>query len=131
MDDNLFNHINIDKKNTFFPNQSLIGDKYQQMMNHKGEVDICLLGVGNNGHIAFNEPGTKIDAMTHVVDLTESSRLANSRFFDNDINNVPKQAVTTGLKEILNSKKIILIATGKNKKTAIEHLKTAKNFDEQ
>jgi glucosamine-6-phosphate deaminase len=129
MDENLFNHINIDKARTYFPNQSLIGSKYQELMQRYPRIAIAILGVGNNGHIAFNEPGTPIDSWTHIVNLTASSRQANARFFDNDIHNVPTQAVTMGLKEILQANQIILIATGKAKSEAIQHLKYAQKFD--
>lgn len=129
MNTNLFDHINVDKNNTHFPSQDLLGDKYQQLIYSHHQVDIAILGVGNNGHIAFNEPGTPLNSMTHVVDLTESSRQANARFFDNDINNVPTQAITMGLKEILSARKIILIATGKSKKAAIDKLQSAASFD--
>jgi glucosamine-6-phosphate deaminase len=129
MNVNLFNHINIQKNNTYFPSYKLVGAKYQELINKYHQVDIAILGVGNNGHIAFNEPGTLISEQTHVVNLTESSRQANSRFFDNDINEVPKQAVTVGLSEILKAKRIVLIAIGKAKRTAIERLKQAKDFD--
>jgi glucosamine-6-phosphate deaminase len=131
MNENLFNHINIHKSNTYFPNPSLVGDKYQQLINSYTGIDLAILGVGVNGHIAFNEPGTLITATTHIVNLTESSRLANARFFDNDINNVPKQAVSVGLKEILHAKKILLVATGEAKKPAINHLKQTQDFDQQ
>jgi glucosamine-6-phosphate deaminase len=129
MNENLFNHLNVKKTSTYFPNKNLVGDKYQKLIDQYHQVDLAILGVGNNGHIAFNEPGTTITTQTHVVDLTDSSRQANARFFDNNIDNVPKQAVTMGLKEILSAKQIVLIATGKAKKTAIEHLKQAKDFD--
>jgi glucosamine-6-phosphate deaminase len=129
MDKNLFNHINIDKTHTYFPNQELVGDNYQKLIRQCPQIELAILGVGNNGHIAFNEPGTPIDSQTHIVNLTISSRQANARFFNDDINNVPKQAVTMGLKEILQAKKIILIATGKVKKEAIQHLQHAKYFD--
>lgn len=129
MDENLFNHININKKQTYFPDETLVGNKYQKLIDQYHQVDLAILGVGNNGHIAFNEPGTPLNEQTHIVNLTASSREANARFFDNNINYVPKQAVTTGLQEILNTKQIVLIATGKAKKEAIEHLKQAKQFD--
>jgi glucosamine-6-phosphate deaminase len=129
MESNLFNHININKDNTHFPNVNLINEQYQQLINKHHQVDLAILGVGNNGHIAFNEPGTSLTTVTHVVDLTVSSRQANARFFNNDINNVPTQAITVGLKEILAVKKIVLIAIGDAKKQAIEHLKHAQQFD--
>jgi glucosamine-6-phosphate deaminase len=129
MNNYLFDHINIDKVHTYFPSKDLIGDKYQKLIEQCPQVDLAILGVGNNGHIAFNEPGTSIDMQTHIVNLTNSSRQANARFFGNDISRVPKQAVTMGLKEILHAQQIILIATGKAKKNAIDYLRQAKKFD--
>jgi glucosamine-6-phosphate deaminase len=99
------------------------------LINQYHQVDLAILGVGNNGHIAFNEPGTPINTETHIVNLTLSSRQANARFFNDDIDSVPKAAITMGLKEILAAKKILLIASGSAKKIAINHLKRAKAFD--
>ena len=77
--------------------------------------DIQVLGIGSDGHIAFNEPGCPFDSETHEMELTEQTRTDNARFFDGDINQVPKSAVTMGLASIMRAKKIILIATGENK----------------
>lgn len=129
MNINLFNHIDIDKKNTFFPSKNLIDGKYDDMISDHGVIDLAILGIGNNGHIAFNEPGTSIDSKTHIAYLDESTRLANSRFFNNKLEDVPHAAVTMGLSTILKAKKIILIATGTAKKNAILHLCQAKEFD--
>ena len=79
--------------------------------------------IDNNGHIAFNEPGTSFDSFTHVVDLKESTIKDNARFFDS-INDVPRKAITMGLASIMQAKKIILIAKGKNKALAIRRLFT-------
>ena len=78
-----------------------------------------VLGIGNNGHIGFNEPGTPFDTLTHIVDLTESTIQANCRYFDNDIHKVPKQAMSMGIGSIMKSKKIILIASGSAKADAV------------
>ncbi len=121
MDENLFNKININKNNTFFPSLTNY-QKYDEMIKKAGGIDVQILGLGVNGHIAFNEPGTPITKKTHIVKITESTREANARFFDNKINNVPKTAITMGIKTILKAKKIILIATGKNKALAISKL---------
>ena len=109
MDDMLFNHINIKRENINFPTD---GDKSYGL-----DVDLCLLGIGTNGHIAFNEPGSDFNSETRVVDLTENTIQDNSRFFPT-INDVPTQAVTMGLKPIMTSKRIILMAIG-NKKHGI------------
>ena len=83
--------------------------------------NIQILGIGSDGHIAFNEPGTPFDSLTHVAELTEQTIRDNSRLF-NDISEVPTKAVTMGLKSIMNARKIVLIATGKNKAKAIKEL---------
>ena len=77
-------------------------------------IDIQVLGIGTNGHIGFNEPGTSRDSLTHVVDLTESTIKDNSRFFDS-VDDVPKQAITMGLGTIMESKKIVLMVNGDHK----------------
>ena len=122
MNENLFNHIDIDKKNT---NVLLgVGDykkfmnEYDDMIAKAGGIDIQILGIGSDGHIAFNEPGTSFDSLTHETELTEQTIKDNSRLF-NDISEVPTRAVTMGLKSIMNAKKIVLIATGKNKAKAV------------
>ena len=71
-----------------------------------------MLGIGRNGHIGFNEPGTPFDEMTHIVDLTQSTIEANARFFDNDMNKVPKQAITMGIGTIMKSKKVLMVVSG-------------------
>ena len=125
MNENLFNHIDIDKKRT---NVLLgVGDykafmnKYDDMIKEAGGIDIQILGIGSDGHIAFNEPGTAFDSLTHETELTEQTIRDNSRLF-NDISEVPTRAVTMGLKSIMNARKIVLIATGKNKAQAIFNL---------
>ena len=122
MNENLFNHIDIDKKNT---NVLLgVGDykkfmnEYDDMIAKAGGIDIQILGIGSDGHIAFNEPNTPFDSLTHETELTEQTIKDNSRLF-NDISEVPTRAVTMGLKSIMNARKIVLIATGKNKAKAV------------
>ena len=125
MNENLFNHIDIDKNKTHV----LLGvgdyldyaNKYDDLIASFGGIDLQILGIGSDGHIAFNEPGTSFDSLTHVADLAESTIKDNSRLF-NDISEVPTKAVTMGLKSIMNARKIVLIATGKNKAKAIAGL---------
>ena len=130
MNDNLFNHINIDVANTFVPN-GLAKDleveckEYDKRIIELGGIDIQLLGVGNNGHIAFNEPDEHLSAGTHVISLTENTIEANARFFDN-INDVPRKAITMGVGGIMKAKKIILIASGESKAEAIKGLFSGK-----
>ena len=126
METNLFDHVDIDKANTHVPDASasdleLAVKSYQEELN-KAKIDVQILGIGGNGHIGFNEPGTPFDAGVHVVDLKEETIQANSRFFDGDINLVPKQAMTMGIKDIMRAKHIILLAFGKAKQDAIRSL---------
>ena len=111
MKENLFNKINIYPSNCQFPDRNV--QLYEERL--KGiPVDLCILGIGSNGHIAFNEPGSSFKSRTRVVDLTEQTIKDNSKYFDS-IDDVPKQAITMGLRTIMESKKIILMANGKHK----------------
>lgn len=123
MDTNLFNHVNIKRENTKVPNgmaddieQECI--EYDENIKKAGGIDIQVLGIGNNAHIGFNEPTENFENITHVVELDESTRLANSRYF-NSIDEVPEKAVTMGIGTIFRSKKIMLLASGKSKAQAI------------
>lgn len=119
MNHNLFDHVDIDKSQTFVPN-GLAADpeaeckNYEKIVAGMGGVDIQLLGIGNNGHIGFNEPCDEFPEYTHVVDLTESTIQANARFFAS-MDDVPKQAISMGIGTIMKAKKIILMANGKGK----------------
>jgi len=123
MDDNLFNHINIDKAKTHVPS-GIAEDvpascqKYEENIKAQGGVDLQLLGIGSNGHIAFDEPGSPSDSRTREVDLTEKTIKDNARFFENE-SEVPRKAVTMGIATILEAKKIVLLATGRNKAEAV------------
>lgn len=125
MNVNLFDHIDIDKNKTHVLKGT--GDyleyakQYDNEIANAGGIDIQILGIGSDGHIAFNEPGTSFDSLTHIAELTESTIRDNSRLF-NDISEVPTKAMTMGLKSIMNARKIVLIATGKNKAQAIYNL---------
>ena len=126
MEINLFDHIDIEKANTHVPDASAedLEDalkSYQEALNN-ANIDVQLLGVGSNGHIGFNEPGTPFEKGVHLVDLKQETIEANSRFFNNDINLVPKQAVTMGIKDIMRAKHIILLAFGEAKQHAIKSL---------
>lgn len=109
MNKNLFLHVNIKKENIHFPD-----DQYDSTIKDLGGLDLTILGIGHNGHIAFNEPGTSLTSRTRKVDLAEETIVANSRFF-NSIDEVPKRAHTMGMKTIRESKKIILMARGQDK----------------
>ena len=122
MRDNLFNHIDIDLNNTNIENGKAENAeeecaRYNALLEAL-QQDIQLLGLGSNGHIAFNEPGTPFGSVTHVVDLQESTIKDNARLF-NDISEVPRQAFTMGLKNIMNAKKILILASGANKAKAV------------
>lgn len=121
MNENLFSKIDIQAKNTHFPSVFELGG-YDKEIEDAGGVDFQLLGIGRNGHIGFNEPGTDFHSLTHVVDLTDSTREANARFFHNDKNLVPTQAVTMGIGTIKKSRRIALIANGVDKAEAIAKL---------
>lgn len=127
MNEVLFNQYpNFNKENIHIPNgySSQLEDeaeRYNQLLNDRGPVDIQILGIGENGHIGFNEPGTDLHSETHIVDLTESTIRANSRYFESE-SDVPQQAVSMGLASILKAKRIILLAFGEKKKEAIHQL---------
>ena len=125
MNDNLLNHVDIDKSNTFVPNgvaENLQTEcaRYTALVNNLVQ-DIQLLGIGSNGHIAFNEPGTPFNSTTHVVNLTENTIKDNSRLFE-DISQVPTKALTMGIANIMNAKRILIVANGKNKAQAIYNM---------
>ena len=124
MNTNLFDHVNIDKNKTYVPNGlEEDSDKacadYNEIIRSVGGIDIQLLGIGGNGHIGFNEPGEAFEKETHCVDLTESTIKANARFFES-MDDVPKQAYTMGILPIVQAKKVIMIANGKNKADIIK-----------
>ena len=125
MNHNLFNHIDINKDNTHVPSGFVSNDEiaalYDEAIKAAGGIDIQLLGLGSDGHIAFNEPGTPFDSLTHIAELTEQTITDNARFFAS-IEDVPTKACTMGLQSIMNAKKIVLIALGKNKVEAVRKL---------
>lgn len=122
MDTNLFDHINIDKANTYVA--AGMGDyeanarALEEKVREGGVADLQLLGIGNNGHIAFNEPCDEFPEKTHVVDLTQNTIEANARFFQS-MDEVPKQAITMGIGTIMKAKKIVLLANGPKKAQTI------------
>lgn len=123
MDTNLFNHVNIKKENTQVPD-GLADDlekhcqEYEEAIKAAGGIDLQLLGIGVNGHIAFNEPGAARDSRTRVVELDEGTLEANSRFFKS-IDEVPTRALSMGIATILEAKEIVLLASGENKADAL------------
>ncbi len=95
---------------------------YEQAMRQVGGIDLFLGGVGRNGHLAFNEPGSSFDSRTRLIELTPSTRQANSRFFNHDINQVPTHALTVGIGTILQAKELLFLATGTAKAQAVARL---------
>lgn len=127
MNEQLFDHIDIDLTRTHLPDvQRICGDvtaervaaDYESEIVGCGGIDLQLLGIGANGHIGFNEPGSTRDSVTRVVGLAESTIQANARFFD-DPKNVPRRAITMGIRTILRAKRIVLLATGQSKAAAV------------
>lgn len=119
MHTHLFDHININKNNTnvpdgMEPDALKAGQDYENIIKNYGGIDLQLLGLGNNGHIGFNEPGDEFIDKTHVVDLTESTIEANKRFFAS-IDDVPKQAYTMGIGSIMRAKRVLMVVNGKGK----------------
>ena len=119
MNDNLFNHVNIDKARTHVPNGEVEDAEeecgnYEALIKSLGGVDLQLLGLGHNGHIGFNEPAEEFDKVTHCVDLQASTIEANKRFFAS-IDDVPKQAYTMGIGTIMTAKKILVVVSGADK----------------
>ncbi|MCR8908280.1 MULTISPECIES: glucosamine-6-phosphate deaminase [Atopobiaceae] len=126
MNVNLFDHVNIDKANTHVPD-GLMEDyeaacaEYDAAVAAAGGQDLQLLGIGNNGHIGFNEPGDAFVKGTHCVDLTESTIQANSRLFDS-IDDVPRQAFTMGIGTIMAAKTVLVMANGEVKAQAVHDM---------
>ena len=126
MNVNLFDHIDIDKSKTFVPNgltqnPEEEGAAYDAAIEAAGGVDLQVLGIGQNGHIAFNEPDDALIAGTHITSLTDDTIEANSRFFASKAD-VPTRAFTMGIGSIMKAKKIILLANGANKHAAIAQM---------
>ena len=121
MQTNLFDHINIKRENTNVPNglaEDLEAEcaRYNQVIRDLGGIDIQVLGMGHNGHIGFNEPGHAFELETHAVDLTQTTIDANARFFASK-DEVPRRAVTMGIKSIMQAKQILVVVSGADKET--------------
>ncbi len=126
MNEKLFDHININKEKTYVPNGKAQNPidycaEYDGDIERAGGIDIQILGIGTNGHIAFNEPADELSVGTSVVQLTKSTIEDNSRFFDS-MDEVPKTAISMGIGSILKARKIILLASGKNKAPIMQKL---------
>lgn len=126
MHSNLFNYINIKKENIYIPNgmsKNITSEleAYQEKILRFGGIDIQIDGLGENGHIGFNEPNKSLKLKAHVTSLSESTITANSRLFKS-IEEVPTKAITLGIGNILESKSILIIANGKHKAKAVKSL---------
>jgi glucosamine-6-phosphate deaminase len=127
---NLFKHINVPERYIHVPSGMVdvnevhrinrFCDWYEEQIVNYGGIDLQLLGIGSNGHIGFNEPGSSLGSRTRIKTLSKNTRKDNARFFENDLEQVPKYAITMGIGTILDSKIVLLIATGKNKAKAIK-----------
>ena len=119
MQHNLFDHVNIDPANTNVPNglaehPEAECERYNQVIRSLGGIDVQVLGMGHNGHIGFNEPGHAFELETHVVNLTERTIEANARFFASK-DEVPKRAITMGIKSIMQARQILVVVSGEDK----------------
>lgn len=126
MQQELLGHINIPAENSYIPTGETNdldreAERYEALITEAGGIDLQLLGIGVNGHIGFNEPGTSFASKTQVVELAESTRQANVRFF-NSIDEVPTHAVTMGIGTIMRSREIILLITGESKAAILDQL---------
>lgn len=125
MQHNFFNHINIPPSHTHLLNGTTTDieqecQQYEALISQYGPINLMLGGLGVDGHLAFNEPGSAFDSRTRPVLLSDSTRLSNSRFFNDDIQQVPTAALTIGLGTLLDAEKIIIVATGENKASALK-----------
>ena len=124
MHDNLFNHVNIDPSRINLPDGTNLDAaaecaRYDEVIHNVGGIDLQLLGIGHDGHIGFNEPGAAFELGTHCVSLTQETIEANKRFFES-IDDVPRQAYTMGIKTIMQARKVLLVASGKDKAAIVK-----------
>ncbi len=123
---NFFSHIDIKKDNINILNGNAADleeecNNYEKRIEKVGGIDLFIGGIGPDGHIAFNEPGSSLSSRTRIKTLTTDTIIANSRFFDNDVNKVPKTALTVGVGTVLSAKEVLIICNGHNKARALQH----------
>lgn len=123
---NFFNHIDIDPANVNIldgnaPDPEKECEEYERRIAAAGGIDLFLGGVGPDGHIAFNEPFSSLSSRTRVMNLTYDTLVANSRFFDNDVDKVPKRAMTVGVGTLMDARELVILATGYGKARAVKH----------
>jgi glucosamine-6-phosphate deaminase len=124
--DNFFSHVDINPENVNIldgnaPNLEAECERYEAKIDSVGGIDLFVGGTGSDGHIAFNEPGSSLHSGTRVKTLTTDTIIANSRFFDNDVNQVPKTALTVGVGTIMFAREVLILVNGHNKATALAH----------
>lgn len=122
---NLFNHIDCPKENIHILNgnaDDLAAEcaHYEEMIANAGGIDLFIGGIGPDGHIAFNEPGSSLASKTRVKTLTTDTRIANSRFFGGDVNNVPRHALTVGVGTVMAAREVLILCNGHNKSKALQ-----------
>ncbi|WP_392558627.1 glucosamine-6-phosphate deaminase [Orbus mooreae] len=125
MYDNFFNHVDIDHNNIHILNGNAPDiekecHEYEEKIKSYGKINLFIGGVGQDGHIAFNEPSSSLCSRTRIKTLTEDTRIANSRFFNNDISQVPKYALTIGVGTLMDAEKVLLLVFGHNKSLALQ-----------
>lgn len=125
MYNNFFNHIDIQKENINLlngnaPDVDAECRRYEEKIKSYGKIHLFMGGVGNDGHIAFNEPASSLASRTRIKTLTEDTRIANSRFFNGDINLVPKYALTVGVGTLLDAEEVMILVTGHGKALALQ-----------
>ena len=123
---NFFSHIDIKKENVHIlngnaPDLAAECAAYEQAIKDAGGIDLFMGGIGPDGHIAFNEPFSSLTSRTRVKSLTTDTIIANSRFFDNDVNKVPKTALTVGVGTVMDAKEVLIVCNGHNKARALAH----------
>lgn len=125
MYNNFFNHVDIQKENINLLNGNATDvdaecQRYEDKIKSYGKVNLFMGGVGNDGHIAFNEPASSLSSRTRIKTLTQATRIANSRFFDNDVKQVPQYALTIGVGTLSDAEEVMILATGHNKALAVQ-----------
>ncbi|MCL2084762.1 MAG: glucosamine-6-phosphate deaminase [Oscillospiraceae bacterium] len=124
--ENLFSHINVRRERVYLPNGGAADpqracDEYEKLLIDRGGIDLQLLGIGRNGHIAFIEPGESMRVNMHVIDLTEDTIKANARFFES-ADHVPRRALTMGIGSIMNAGRVLMLASGTAKAPVVKQM---------
>ncbi len=127
MFENLFNHVDIDKKNIHILNGNAVDAEkecadYEEKIKSFGGIHLFLGGMGADGHLAFNVPGSALTSKTRMVNLNYDTIVANSRFFDNDLEKVPKQALTVGVQTVMDAKEVLIVVNGYKKARALKNV---------